>query len=237
MNEILTFSTDEVRPARPAVLENQGIGPGRNVPAKIERLCANALDLLCEVAAPIGVVSEIAKADFELVYAGQGLNEPETPVADVFPRAERLALFAVTLGAAVGWAIDARFKAGDLALGAMLDSAASAAADRLAAAVQQCYARSLAQAGGGGDHMHVLRYSPGYCGWHIGGQRNLFEVLRPERVGITLRQSCLMEPLKSVSGVVIAGPPGTHEFDMSYGFCAPCESRTCLERRRVGPTD
>ena len=235
MSEILTFSTDEFRPARPEVFENQGIRAGQKVSATIERLCTDALDLLCEVAAPTGVMSEIPKADFEGVYAGEGLNEPETPVGDIFPRAERLALFAVTVGPAVVREIDARFASDDLALGAMLDSAASAAAERLAAMAQQRYAKSLAQAGGGGDHLHVLRYSPGYCGWHISGQRKLFEALRPERVGISLRESFLMEPLKSVSGVVIAGPLGIHEFEMSYDFCAQCQSRSCLERQRVGP--
>jgi hypothetical protein len=136
----------------------------------------------------------------------------------------------------VGGEIDARFAAGDLALGAMLDSAASASADQLAAVAEQRCAKSLARAAGG-DHRDVLRYSPGYCGWHISGQRKLFDTLRPERVGITLRESFLMEPLKSVSGVVLAGPPGIHEFEMSYDFCAQCESHSCLERQRVGPAD
>ena len=56
----------------------------------------------------------------------------------------------------------------------------------------------------------VLRYSPGYCGWHVSGQINLFNTLTPEKIGITLGESCLMNPLKSVSGVLVAGPPNIH---------------------------
>ena len=62
----------------------------------------------------------------------------------------------------------------------------------------------------------VLRYSPGYCGWHISGQRRLFAHLRPERIGITLHDSYLMEPLKSVSGVLIAGAKEIHAFADTY---------------------
>ena len=236
MSEILTFSTAELLPERPEVLENQGIRVGQTVPASIETLCTNALDRLCEIAAPTGIMTEIAKAEFEAVYAGEGLNESETPVGDIYPRAERLALFAVTVGPNIGLEIDARFASGDLALGAMLDSAASAAADKLAAVTQGRYAELLAQTGGGTNHTHVLRYSPGYCGWHISGQRTLFDALRPERVGITLRESYLMEPLKSVSGVLIAGPREIHEFRMTYRCCGQCESRSCRERLGVRPT-
>jgi len=233
MNEILTFSTDELRPEQPAVLQNQGIRAVPELPASVRTLCANALDLLCEVATPTGVVSELSQAEFEGVYAGEGLNEPETPVADIFPRAGELALFVVTLGPRVGRAIADRFAADDLALGAMLDSAASAAADKLAAVAAQRFAEKLMRTGRSMRDTRVLGYSPGYCGWHISGQKKLFEVLRPERIGVSLRESYLMDPLKSVSGVLIAGPTEIHDFPMSYRCCSSCESRGCRERIRA----
>jgi hypothetical protein len=75
-----------------------------------------------------------------------------------------------------------------------------------------------------------LRYSPGYCGWHISGQRKLFDFLKPETIGISLRESHLMEPLKSVSGVVIVGPAGIHAFQDEYPFCERCKTHGCRER-------
>jgi hypothetical protein len=232
MSEIVTFSTDELRPPAAQVLEHQGIREGRAVSASIETLCANAVDLLCEVARPTGVMAGISIDEFAAVYLGEGLNEARTPVGDIFPRARSLALFAVTLGPGIGSEINTRFATGDLALAAMLDSAASAAADQLAAVVQQRYATLLAQRGEA-DHAFVLRYSPGYCGWHISGQKKLFDALRPEQVGISLRESFLMEPLKSVSGVLIAGAAEIHEFEMTYACCEHCESRSCRERLRA----
>jgi hypothetical protein len=232
MNEILTFSADELRPERSAVLENQGIRPGQVVPASIDKLCTRALDLLIEVAAPTGVVSEVPQAEFERIYAGEGLNEPETPVGDIFPRASDLALFVVTLGPRVCREIADRFAADDLALGAMLDSAASASADNLATVAAQRFAERLVRTGRRSPDTRVLEYSPGYCGWHISGQKKLFEFLHPERIGVSLRESYLMDPLKSVSGVLIAGPARIHELDMSYNCCSQCEIHNCRDRIR-----
>ena len=233
MSEILAFSTDELRPDRVEVLTNQGIPAGVDIPASIETLCAAALGLLAKVAAPTGVLRETSKDEFETVYGGEGLNESRTPVGDIFTRADNLALFVVTLGPRIGREIDERFAAGDLALGAMLDSAASAAADKLASVAERRFGETLSRAGRSTSATRVLGYSPGYCGWHISGQKRLFEVLCPERVGVTLRESYLMEPLKSVSGVLIAGPAEIHDFPMSYECCSRCESRGCRERIRA----
>ncbi|UCE26659.1 MAG: hypothetical protein JSW52_09965, partial [Candidatus Coatesbacteria bacterium] len=76
----------------------------------------------------------------------------------------------------------------------------------------------------------VLRYSPGYCGWDISGQKKLFEYLKPNDVGITLRESYLMEPLKSVSGVIVAGPAEIHDFELNYPFCRDCVTKFCRDR-------
>ena len=79
----------------------------------------------------------------------------------------------------------------------------------------------------------LLRYSPGYCGWHVSGQKRLFEFLQPQQIGITLRESFLMQPLKSISGVMIAGPIDIHRFKNDYPFCERCETEGCRERIRA----
>jgi len=230
MSEILTFSTDELTPGRDAVLENQGIPPGKAVSAEIEALCSAALGLLVKVAAPAGILREVSAAEFEAVYEGEGQNEPRTPVGEVFPQAENLALFAVTIGQRVSREITERFGSNDPALGAMLDSCASAAADKLAGVAEGRFVDTLARGGRMSSDTRVLAYSPGYCGWDISGQRELFEFLSPEQVGISLRESHLMEPLKSVSGVLIAGPKGIHDFRAAYPFCSGCRTHGCQKR-------
>jgi hypothetical protein len=232
MNDILTFSPEEAIPDRQAVFDNQGIPGDAEVSAEIEALHARALELLAETATPVGVVAAITSATFEIVYHGEGLNEPRTPVGDIFERADSLALFAVTLGGGVSKETEDRFTANDFALGSMLDSVASASADRLSERLRNRYHDHLQQTGQATERSGVLCYSPGYCGWHISGQKKLFEVLRPERIGITLRESFLMEPLKSVSGVIIAAPVKVHDLEVTYPFCSRCETRGCRERIR-----
>lgn len=230
MTEILDFNAAEIVPQRAPVLAHQGIAAGRSVSAAVEETWREAQDLFPEFAEPVGMFREIDGAEFARVYAGEGRNEPRTPVGDIAPEAERLALFAATLGPRISQEIAERFGSNDLALGCMLDSVASIAADSLAKELERCYRDGLETAGEVGADARALCYSPGYCGWHISGQGKLFEFLRPGQIGITLRESFLMDPLKSVSGVVLVGPREIHEFDMDYAFCEECRTRSCRAR-------
>ena len=76
----------------------------------------------------------------------------------------------------------------------------------------------------------VLAYSPGYCGWPVTGQRRLFAALEPADVGITLTSSCLMRPLKSVSGVLVAGPLSLHGLGRGFPCCSACSDPVCRAR-------
>jgi cobalamin-dependent methionine synthase I len=85
----------------------------------------------------------------------------------------------------------------------MLDAVASTAAEMAADAVERNYLKRLRVENQEANSTAVLRYSPGYCGWHVSGQKKLFEFLQPAEIGITLLESFLMTPLKSISGVLL----------------------------------
>lgn len=241
MNATLTFSADEVAPAPEAIYELQGIPATAQMSDRVDALYLESLDRFRSKVDARGIAEAISKAEFERLYEGEGRNEPETPVGDIVPRADYLALFAVTLGPQISVEIAERFRTNDLALASMLDSVASAAADRTADILQHRYEESLRRHTGQTlakslqpkNDLRVLRYSPGYCGWHVSGQRKLFAYLRPERIGLSLRTSFLMEPLKSISGVFVAGPKEIHEFPDTYDFCSRCDTRGCRERIRL----
>ena len=40
-----------------------------------------------------------------------------------------------------------------------------------------------------------------------------------------------MEPLKSVSGVLVAGAPDIHRFADEFTFCTACTTRACRARQ------
>jgi hypothetical protein len=230
---VVSFSAVDIQPDREITLGYQGIPPGQTVPPHIEELYTTAVELLLEAAEPVAVVSEISRDDFGTVFQGEGSNEPRTPVGDVFPLASDLFLFAVTLGEPVSDVIRRCFETNEFAAGSMVDAAASVAADTAADVIERRIAEQLRADGRATPDTGVLRYSPGYCGWHVSGQRKLFDYLDPGKIGLTLGASYLMQPLKSVSGVVIAAPKKVHSFAPSYDFCRQCETRSCRERIRA----
>jgi hypothetical protein len=227
---ILEFAPADVAPMRADVLAQSGIPDGAVVSAQIEGLYAAAAELFAEHVAPTGVLAEISSAEFADVYRGEGRNEPSSPVAGIVGRAEHLALFAVTLGEGISEALQRCFAADDFALAFTLDALASVAADGAADLAERRFDGMLRGRGWTMADGAVLRYSPGYCGWDVTGQRKLFASLRPERIGLSLTESCLMQPLKSVSGVLIGGPRTIHRFPPTYDFCDSCKARTCRDR-------
>jgi hypothetical protein len=230
VNEILTFTAAEVAPAREAVLAQLGIPPLAALRPRTEGLLDAAAALFAEHVAPAGLMAELPPEVFAQVVRGEGRNAPEAPVETIAARAEHLALFAVTLGQGIGDALGRLFTAEDFALAYMLDAMASVAADGAAETAERRYESALRARGWAAPEGAVLRYSPGYCGWDVTGQRRLFATLQPDRIGLTLTDSCLMQPLKSVSGVLLAGPRAIHRFAPTYDFCDRCDTRTCQSR-------
>jgi hypothetical protein len=224
MREIVRIDAAEVVPAPELIAGPLGLPAGTPADARTQEAIREACDLLRAEARPVGLAAEIGAADFAAVYRGEGRNAPETPLATIFPRATGLTLFAVTIGEGVGRRIAADFAGREFLRATALDAAASEAVELAADALE----RRLGSRGSAGRGR--LRYSPGYCGWHLSGQRALFAALRPEAIGVRLRESMLMEPLKSMSGVIVDGAPEIHVFADGYPFCGECRTRDCRER-------
>lgn len=230
MREIIEIPLDKVKPNRSDVLRTQGVTPGKYPSRNVEKPLRKAIELFLGYAHPIGVVADIPRPLFEDVYKGDGKNETSTPLDEIFRKAEALALFAVTIGEEVSQKISQLFQKNELVLGSMLDGAASVGVDNAADVIEKHFLTILVKRGTATSTTTVLRYSPGYCGWHMSGQKKLFTYLKPEDIGISLLDSFLMRPLKSISGVLIAGPREIHVFEDSYPFCSECKTHSCRER-------
>jgi len=226
----LTIPAADIIPSPEAILAAMGRDNMDVVDPRIQEMATTSAALLGDAIAAKAVIANISSTDFADLYAGAGLNENETPLASIYPHAKQLALFAVTIGPAVTEEVERTIASGDLALGAILDAGASGAAELGADYLARYYqAHFINQESS--PAMAVMRYSPGYCGWHVTGQFKLFAYLRPEDAGITLRESALMEPMKSISGVMVAGEKSIHDFTPDYEFCAQCKGRSCRERQ------
>jgi len=221
------FRLAQVTPEPEQVLTALGAAGAPNSGRHL-RLAVEAIALYRKRVQPLGVWNPIGLDEFAAVYSGQ--NTGITPLGQIYPRARSLALFAVTLGEPIRDEIDARFQAAGFALGAALDAAASEGAELAAAELEWKYVEHLRASGKLAPDMGVMRFSPGYCGWQTYGQRNLFAYLQPADIGISLSASCLMYPLKSVSGVIVAAKRGAFLFADDFPFCSECQTRPCRER-------
>jgi len=230
MNGIVNIPVKDVVPSDKMILAAQGITDPSAVGSSIRRLAVQAGELFGKLARPIGMAIDIDSQSFDRIFHSSGQNIYPSPIEDVYRRSSSLALFALTMGSTVSDRISALFRDGEFALGNMLDAAASEGAEAASVWISRQVRDHLIETERIGADAEVLGYSPGYCGWHVSGQRPLFDTLHPEKIGITLRESCLMEPLKSISGVIIAGHYSIHLFDDSYPTCSDCPSRPCRTR-------
>lgn len=232
MRRVIRLTAHEVRPGDADVLRHQGIPPGAAVSPRLRALLRGARAAFDELVTPAAVFDEVSRAQFAMIYAA-GAPAASTPMLDILPRAEALALFAATIGAGMGAEIRRRLAAGDAPLACTLDAFASAASERLADLVAREYEGAIGCTVHGPSPTRVVPYSPGYCGWDVSGQRALFERLQPEEVGIDLNDRCFMEPSTSVSGVLVVGSSDTHRVRPVYEFCETCVTRSCRERLRA----
>lgn len=70
------------------------------------------------------------------------------------------------------------------------------------------------------------RYSPGYCKWSVADQHKLFSFFPPDCCGISLTNSALMYPVKSVSGIIGLG----NEVKFRDYACDLCNQVDCFHR-------
>jgi Vitamin B12 dependent methionine synthase, activation domain len=223
MRERVALPVPEVIPDREKVLEREKGKPDK----KILDLLDKALRILAEEIRPVGLLEELTVAEFQEVFRGEGRNDLQAPLGAIYPLAERLALFAVTLGEGVSQRISGLFTADEYALGYFLDASASAGADRASQRMVAHYGQVLKKQNFVLADRAVVDYSPGYCGWDLTGQKALFRKLCPEEIGITLNSSCIMQPLKTVSGVMVLGKKEIHAFHPEFAFCRDCKTMQC----------
>jgi hypothetical protein len=225
LRRVLRFDGGVILPVRLRVLVRAGVPADRTPSSRILDLVEKASALFLREADPVGVLEEL-NLDELLAVHRDGLHSNGNSVLErMVPHARLLALFAATVGEPVCARIRQLFAEGNAPLGLLLDAVASEATTVLAEGMGDALLGDRHDAG-----LAVLAYSPGYCGWPVTGQEALFARLAPYETGISLGESALMAPVKSVSGVLVAAQPRAHRFRPDFDFCDACAERTCLER-------
>jgi Vitamin B12 dependent methionine synthase, activation domain len=71
------------------------------------------------------------------------------------------------------------------------------------------------------------RFSPGYCSWDVSEQHKLFKLLPEEFCGVSLSDSALMQPIKSISGFIGVGKNITY----NHYKCKFCTQKQCIYKK------
>ena len=136
--------------------------------------------------------------------------------------ADRIALFLCTAGQRFTGLSHTYQQNGDFLEAFVVESIGSATVESAMDKVQQYLEKEMMEQG----KKITNRYSPGYCEWALSGQRDLFDYIGEHPTGVTINESCLMQPIKSVSGIIGIGDEVRKR---PYG-CAICNSSSCVYR-------
>lgn len=136
--------------------------------------------------------------------------------------ADKLALFICTAGEQVSQRSKNLMKSGDMLEGYICDVLGSMLVEEAMSIIQEKIKLKLKENG----EKTSNRYSPGYCNWDVAEQQQLFEFFPKDFCGVSLSDSSLMNPIKSISGVFAIGK---HVKFHKY-VCNACSSVNCIYR-------
>jgi hypothetical protein len=131
--------------------------------------------------------------------------------------------FACTLGARFDLRLHTLFTEKDPLHAMFFDSVGSVAVDAVADRIEQRIIREEKKR----NFACSARLSPGYCEWNVGEQHRFFALFPNNFLGISLSESAMMTPVKSISGVIGIGP----DVKRLHSGCLLCTQRDCQLRK------
>ncbi len=167
---------------------------------------------------------------FELSYPGveivkiKKLNIQSRALVKNLKKCKSCIMFGITLGATVDRTLQ-KYEKTHIAKAVVFQACAAAYLEDACNQLQSKWAKELKEKG---QYLRP-RFSPGYGDFSITYQREILEMLEaPKKIGLTLTNSCMMTPTKSVTAII--GISDTDEGCHESG-CERCEKIDCLYRR------
>jgi len=137
-------------------------------------------------------------------------------------KSEKAAIFICTAGHKISDESKRFMNEGDLLKGYVYDTFGSIVVEAAMDLIQKELQNKMSVTG-----LNITnRYSPGYCDWNVSEQKYLFSLLPENFCGIELTDTCLMKPIKSVSGIIGIGK----SVKFNQYMCNLCSMENCLYR-------
>jgi hypothetical protein len=137
-------------------------------------------------------------------------------------KSDTLAVFLCTAGEEIGIRSRKAMQERDFLKGYIYDVIGSEIVEAAADLMQSDLEKTIVASG----EKITNRYSPGYCGWDVAEQHKLFQLMPENFCGIKLTPSALMDPVKSISGIIGIGKNVRNN---PY-TCRLCNQEDCVYR-------
>lgn len=149
--------------------------------------------------------------------------KPEKKICNSIRKSRKIAVFLCTAGPGFTRLTEKYNREGDYLKAYIVDTFGSIVVEKAIDYIQARMEESMNSIG-----LQISnRYSPGYCNWDIREQKQLFSLIPENKCNISLSESCLMQPIKSVSGIIGIGE---NVKKMNYA-CDICNYPTCIYRK------
>ena len=143
---------------------------------------------------------------------------------ELFANAERIVLALVTIGLSVELRAKKMLETHEPTMGLIVDAAGTVAAEQTADFVENRIRQDFTSLG----WKISRKYAPGYCGWDIAAQKDIFAHF-PDTLGIELTDGCLMVPEKSLSFISLLSKSDDFKA-IKVGDCRNCKQERCPYR-------
>ena len=169
---------------------------------------------------------EIEKIEGDSVYfkSGNIFNGPN--ISKILKGSKIAIIFICTLGIATDQIIAATSESGDTLATIIMDSITTRLLGVLGEHISKIIKKEGLKEKGWAS---TCQYSPGQYKWTIEEQKEIFQMVNGEKIGVLLNKSYLMVPFKSISGVYGFGPED--KIDKTRVACDLCPRENCIGRR------
>jgi hypothetical protein len=222
-----TYQFDEIEVSTDIIEKFMGYEPG-NSPEPIPQLIGEVLGVAhdyCDIKGGYVIHDSINISKEEKIITINGVEfEVKKIITNQLRKMDNVALFACTAGEGIGAYSKELMHEGDFVKGYIADVVGSEIVESAMDKIQNELEKKMSDKG-----LFITdRYSPGYCGWSVGEQHKLFSFFPENFCGIKLSPSSLMEPIKSVSGIIGIG---TDVRRKGY-VCNYCDLVNCIYREK-----
>lgn len=213
-----------------SVLNFMGYADPQKARPKIRDLALEEMKRANDLADSWGCAVEIPLCGIqeEEIYLKRGEEQVSlrsSQLPKILRKSDGVAILLVTAGRKVTEESRRLMAAGKMTQALAVSAVGSAmVVDLMKALTDRVYEEAAAK-----EHGITLRVGPGYTGWHLNDQSTLFSFYETDNIPITLNHGVMMEPEKSLLGMVGLNPGGKRAPEIEP--CRICDLKGCDMRK------